>query len=81
MNFELKIRFVILDPFLPSIPSRGVVAYSPLFNFGGGKFRLCSSMRILPFLRKCIKGEIVTIPRGVRMAYLMKLWMEYKTSD
>jgi hypothetical protein len=49
MNLKLKMRFVILDPFLPSIPIRSVVAISPLFHFRRkGKYQLLEKRRKFP---------------------------------
>jgi hypothetical protein len=49
MNFKLKMRFVILAHFSPSIPPRGVVAISPLFHFRRkGKYRLLEQRRKFP---------------------------------
>ncbi len=46
INFDLKMGFVIWDPFPPSIPPRGVVLISPLFNFRRkGKYRLLEQRR------------------------------------
>jgi hypothetical protein len=46
MNFDLKMRFFILDHFPPSIPPRGVVVISLLFNFRRkGKCRLLDEQR------------------------------------
>ena len=40
MNFELKMDFINLTHFPPSIPSHGVVANSPLLFSKGGGYRL-----------------------------------------
>ncbi len=70
MNFNLKMIFVILDRFPPSIPPRGVVVISLLFNFlRKGKYRLLEQRRKFPTPSRQAQADVMretirTYPKG-----------------